>query len=165
MFLLWVIYIPISHFKVLSFGFLALILVSLVVDLFPRVDRNIIHWTWNLSSRVVLNFLWAISKPDIHIFFPPNVCGRQWLRCRLSVTACWSQLIYLIDIKYPLSSLHKIHFVDCWPFYISFTGSVLINPETCHWAWLLFLWAVSYWKYGFASPTGLWKVVTRVLVF
>ena len=28
-----------------------------------------VHWYWNLSSGVIANYLWAISKPDIHILF------------------------------------------------------------------------------------------------
>ena len=28
------------------------------------------HWSWNFSLGLIVNFLWAVSKPDICIFFP-----------------------------------------------------------------------------------------------
>ena len=34
-----------------------------------------VYWSWNLSSNVLKNCLWDISKPDISILFPRRFVG------------------------------------------------------------------------------------------
>ena len=70
--------------QALFFGVLVIVFLSLIVDLFVRIYCISEHWPWNLSLGVLENFLWDVSKPDIHIFFPSSfvedhVEGDVWL--------------------------------------------------------------------------------------
>ena len=56
--------------RLLFFGVLVIIFASFIVDLFVRIYWIRVHWSWNLSLGVLANFLWAVSKPDMRIFFP-----------------------------------------------------------------------------------------------
>ena len=73
------------------------------------------------------------------------------------------QLIALLDLKYPSSSLLKPSFVDFWLVCIIFIGSEFIGPETCTRVWLkIFSGPYTNRTYIFSPPSGLWKVVMRV---
>ena len=58
------------HFEVLFFGVLVFIFAPLVVGIFFCANRIRDHWSWKFSSGVFENCLWAVFKPDIHIFSP-----------------------------------------------------------------------------------------------
>ena len=60
-------------------------------------------------------------------FLPQHVCGRLWWGLWLGVKTCLNQLIDLLDIKYPSSSLFNTSFVDYWIVCIEFIGLVFIN--------------------------------------
>ena len=152
--------------QVLLFGFLVIIFVSLIVDLFICIDRISVHWYQKLSLGVI----WKFSVGRIQIghtdFLPPQVCGRSWQGCLLGVLTCLLQLIAFIDLKYPSSSSLKHYFVDFWPVCIIFIGSEFIDTETCPRVWLkIFIGPYPNRTHGFSSPKGLWKVVARVPVF
>ena len=83
--------------RLMFFSVLFIIFVSLIVDMFICIDRISVHWYWNLSSSVIENYLWAISKPDIRILSPNRfvkgcVKGSGWV-FRLVYFNC---LIYFI---------------------------------------------------------------------
>ena len=66
--LLWFIWLLIH--QVLLFGILFIIFLSLIVEIFVFIDRISFHWSWNFSSGVIVNFLWAVSKLEIWICSP-----------------------------------------------------------------------------------------------
>ena len=64
--------------QILFFGVLGIIFASLIVDLFVQIYWISVYWPWNLSSGLIENCLWAVSKPDIRIFFPTGLCVTRW---------------------------------------------------------------------------------------
>ena len=48
------------------------------------------HWSWNFSSDVISNCLWAVSKPYIHIFSLQS-CVRLWQGFWFSSYTCYHQ--------------------------------------------------------------------------
>ena len=129
------------------------------------MDQISVRWSWNFSLGVIENFLWAVSKSYIRIFFPPQIFGKSWQGCRLGIQTCLLQLIALIYLESTSSYLLKTSFVDFWLVCILFIGPAFIDPEIFYWAWLkIFSGLYPNRTYGFSSPAGLWKVVARVTV-
>ena len=67
------------------------------------IDRIRTHWYWNLSLGVLENFLWAISKPEIHVCLPWRLeegCGEgtSWVFILVHVN------FVLAGLKYTSSS-------------------------------------------------------------
>ena len=68
-------------------------------------------------------------------------------------------------LKYISRYLFKPSLVNCWFFCIIFIGSAFIDHENCPWVWLKIISGpYPNHTYIFDSPTGLSKVVVRVLV-
>ena len=88
---MWVVFLKTFHLEVLVFEFLVFILASLIVDLFVFVNWASIHWSRNLSSAVISNCLWVVSKSDICIFFPHRLVEG------CDEVAGWVQLIFGIN--------------------------------------------------------------------
>ena len=97
------------------------------------------HWPYQilLILKLVLGCdckLYVDRTQTRHMdFLPPQICGRSWKGCWLSVQACLLQLIALLDIKSPSSSSFKTYFSCFWIVCIIFIGSEFIDPETCPW--------------------------------
>ena len=121
--------------QVLFFGFLVIIFVSLIVDLF-------LHWQYQrlLILKLFLGCDCKLLVGRIQTrhtdFLPPQVCGRLWRGFRLDIQTCSLQLIVYLDLRYPSSSSFKPSFVDFWLVCIIFIGSAFIDPETFHRMWL-----------------------------
>ena len=49
------------------------ILLSLIIDLFVRVNHINVNWFGYLSSGLIANFLWDVSKPDRFIYMPHSL--------------------------------------------------------------------------------------------
>ena len=80
LFFLWVFFISASFFY-----------------LFVCVNIISVHWSWNLSPGVFVNFLWAIFKREIQIWFPRRFVegcdeGAGWVFILVHIN--W--LLYLI---------------------------------------------------------------------
>ena len=74
--------------------------------------------------------------------------------------------IALVDLKYPSISLFKPYFVDCWLVCNLFIVTKFIDIETCPLVWLqIFGGIYPNQTYVFASTTGLWAAVARVMAF
>ena len=72
----------------------------------------------------------------------------------------------VIDIKYPPSFLFKPSISYCWLFGIIFILSAFIDPLNYPRVQFQSFSGIHPTRtYGFASPTGLWKIVARVTVF
>ena len=97
--------------QVLLFGVLDIIFASFIVDLFVRIDHISVCWSWNLSSCVLENCPWDVSKPDIQICFPFKFFVQYFL-CLL------------------LTCVYHIHWVEVhWSWNLS-SGEL----ENCQWA-------------------------------
>ena len=149
----------------LLLGFLDIIFVSLIVELFVHIYRISVHWSWKLSSFLIENCVGHIQTRNIYLP-PPQVCGRSSQGCWLCVWTCLLQLIDFFGVKHLSSSSFKPYFVDCWLVCIIFIGSAFIDPETCTWVWLQTVSGLYLnWTYRFASPAGLCKSMLRLLGF
>ena len=56
--------------SIISFKFSVKALFCLLLTCVYHIYWISVHWSWNLSSGVLENFQWAISKPDTRICFP-----------------------------------------------------------------------------------------------
>ena len=160
----WVGFYPRFIFEVIYLGVLVLIKMSLVFTcLFALmisafIDSDNCHQVW-------LQIVCGTYTNWTYVFFFSQDLVRLWQRFQLGVTACLHQYIYLFGIKYPLILLPNTSFVGFWPVYFSFTGSVFMDLETCPWVWLqIFCGTYTNQTCVFSSPTGLYKVVARVIV-
>ena len=127
--------------QVLLFGFLVIIFVSLIVEMFVCVDRISFCWTWNLYSGVLENSMWDISKPDIRICLPHSfVEGRDKgaVGCSdlFASIDCfdWSKISFKFYVKalfcWLLTCVNHIYWIRVhWSINLS-TGVL----ENCQWA-------------------------------
>ena len=119
----------------LLFESLVIIFVSLIVDLFVRIDHINVNLSWNLSSGVITICLGRIKTGRMDLL-PPQVCGRSWQGFWLGVQNFLLQLIVFLDLKSPSSYLFKPHFVDCWLVCIIFIKSSFTEQNNCPRVWL-----------------------------
>ena len=139
---------------------------SLIVDLFVWIHRFRVNWSWNLSYGVIANFLWDLYKPYIRIWFPRMFVEGCNGGCNLGVRTCLHQLISLVHVRSSSDYSFGNSFVYCWLVCIIFILSAFIDPETCSWVcYKIVIGTYTNLTYGFDYPVGLWKVVSRVLLF
>ena len=98
-----------------------------------------LHWS-DQRSLILKLVLWCARKLSVgriqsgHTYLiPPQVCVRLWWGWWLGVHTCLLQLIDLLDLKPPSTSLSKPYFVDCWLLCIIFIGSAFIDTGTFPW--------------------------------
>ena len=131
-----------------------------------------LYWLYQrlLILKLVPGCDWKLSVGCIQTvntnLITPQIFGRLWLGCWLGVQPCSLKFIYLLDLKLSSSSSFKPSFVDCWLVCIIYIRSAFIDPEIFPWVLLqTFSGMYSNRTYGFASPTGLWKVMAKVPFF
>ena len=132
--------------------------------LFEFIESSLIinetcPWVW-------LKIFCGMYPNRTYRFSSPAGLWRFVTRGAVGCQTCLLQLEGFLYLKYNSSSSFKPSFIDCWLVCIIFTGSEFIDPETCTGMWLKIV-SGTYpnQTYGFSSPAGLWKVVTRVPVF
>ena len=140
------------------------IMSSLTFDLFVHVNLIGVYWSWNVSSGVISNFLWYISKWTYWFASPSVLCKfvtRVPVKCNYLFMSInffdWSKIYFKIFTQ---------DFVDCWIFNIEFNVSAFIDTETCTRLWCKIVCGpYPNDTYGFAYPAVFWKVRTRVSIF
>ena len=113
----------------ISFNFFTEALFYWLLTCVYHIYWIIVHWSWNLYSGAIGICKWAISKPDIQIFFPLRFFGGRGCLIHLSITIS----IYTLSI-----TLDETQFVSGWenvdfPFFKSqFLGFILFWDKISH---------------------------------
>ena len=127
------------------FGFLVVIFVLLIVDLFVRIDWISGHWSWKIYSGVITNCMWDVSKPDIHIFYPRGL----WKVMAIVPIGC-SEFFVLIDFFNWYKIFFKL-FVKaffCW----LLTCVYRIYWISVYWCWNLSLGVIANCQWDHSKP-------------
>ena len=115
--------------------------------------------------RMLLKIVCGPYQNQIYGFYPTTglwkVVDRVMVECNWLLTSI--DCFYWYQISFKLSK--QYFFVYLWLVYITFTVSAFIDTESCPHVWLEIIFCpYPNQTYGFASPEGLWKVVSGVPV-
>ena len=98
-------------------------------DMCVCINRIIVHWYWNLSSGVLENCQWAVSKKDIRIWSPHRfvqdlVKGSGWV----FILVCINWLLCLIyDLHQVLNSILLLLIIDLCVSYLLDQRSLILK--------------------------------------
>ena len=122
------------------FGVLVIIFVSLIFDLFVRIDQTSFHWYWNFPLGELENCLWALSKPDIGVLFPCSF-SKVVARVPVGCSDLFPSIYWFAWSK--ISSTFLVQAFFCW----LLTCLYNIYRSRIHLSWILSLGVLEncYW--------------------